>query len=246
VSSPQSKPVLRLDWCSYVAAKYAVEHWHYSKNMPHGKQQTIGVWEGGRFIGAVVIGRSISPHIGTTYGLSQFQCAEVTRVAISRHVASVSRIISIAIGLLRCANSGLRLLLSFADSAHGHHGGIYQAANWIYVGESRVTQYKVNGRWRNDTHVNRWQGRVGCIHRESSPKYKYLMPLDPAMRAQIAPLAKPYPKRPCATSIDSDVSGDQPEEGGASPTVALHKADMGLSPRLATELLAPSPTRWIA
>jgi hypothetical protein len=25
-----SKPVLKLDWCSHAAAKYAVEHWHYS------------------------------------------------------------------------------------------------------------------------------------------------------------------------------------------------------------------------
>ena len=34
---------------------------------------------------------------------------------------------------------------------------------------------------------------------EKSPpmwKHKYLMPLDQAMRAKIAPLAKPYPKRP--------------------------------------------------
>lgn len=32
-SSP--KPELRLDWCSYQAAKYAVEYWHYSQPL-HG------------------------------------------------------------------------------------------------------------------------------------------------------------------------------------------------------------------
>jgi hypothetical protein len=52
-------------------------------------------------------------------------------------------------------------------------------------------------------------------------KHKYLYPLDKAMRAQIAPLAKPYPKRPCAASIDSDAPATQAGEGGATPTAAL-------------------------
>ena len=29
-----SKAILKLDWCDYKAAKYAVEHWHYSKSLP--------------------------------------------------------------------------------------------------------------------------------------------------------------------------------------------------------------------
>ena len=33
VSWSQSKPTLKLDWCSHEAAKYAVEHWHYSKRI---------------------------------------------------------------------------------------------------------------------------------------------------------------------------------------------------------------------
>jgi hypothetical protein len=50
-------------------------------------------------------------------------------------------------------------------------------------------------------------------------KYRYLMPLDDAMRKQIEPLRKPYPKR--AGSIGSDAPGLQPGEGGANPTSAL-------------------------
>jgi hypothetical protein len=52
-------------------------------------------------------------------------------------------------------------------------------------------------------------------------KHTYLMPLDDAMRQQIAPLAKPYPKRPCATSIGSDAPATHAGDGGAIPTVAL-------------------------
>lgn len=43
------------------------------------------------------------------------------------------------------------------------------------------------------------------------------------MKKKIAHLHKPYPKR--ATSIDNDVSVHHTEEGGASPTVALHFAE---------------------
>ena len=49
-----SKVDLRVDWCSYEAAKYAVEHWHYSRSMPVGKLLTVGVWENGEFVGAVI------------------------------------------------------------------------------------------------------------------------------------------------------------------------------------------------
>ena len=58
-SSP-NKPVLRLDWCTYKAAKYAVEHWHYSRRMPDPKCAKIGVWEDGHFIGAVIFSRGVS------------------------------------------------------------------------------------------------------------------------------------------------------------------------------------------
>ena len=52
---------LHLDWCSYEAAKYAVEHWHYSHSLPIGKLVKIGVWEDDQFIGAVVFGYGANP-----------------------------------------------------------------------------------------------------------------------------------------------------------------------------------------
>ena len=62
--------------------------------------------------------------------------------------------------------------------------------------------------------------RTGDMERISLPaKHRYLYPLDAAMRAQIEPLRKPYPKR--AASIDSDAAGFHPAEGGANPTAAL-------------------------
>jgi len=33
---------------------------------------------------------------------------------------------------------GVRLVVSYADPAHGHHGGIYQAGNWVYLGRTHA------------------------------------------------------------------------------------------------------------
>ena len=58
-----SRPELKIDWCTHEAAKYAVEHWHYSKRMPKSKLAKFGVWEGGKFVGCVIFGVGATPEI---------------------------------------------------------------------------------------------------------------------------------------------------------------------------------------
>jgi len=220
-----SRPKLKLDWCSHEAAKYAVEHWHYSRCLPRFKQLWIGVWEGGAFIGIVSFGQSSTPYLGDAYGLTCVECAELTRVALARHVSPVSRIISIAVRMVKKQSPGIRLLVSLADPAHGHIGAIYQAGNWVYIGvSSMMTQFYFRGKWRNDSSLMRYlqvnpHMKETLKRRRVAGKHKYLMPLDKEMRERIEPLRKPYPKR--AGSIDSDATSDQDGKGGASPTSAL-------------------------
>ncbi len=128
-----SKPDLRLDWCSHEAAKYAVEHWHYSRTMPVGKMAKLGVWEDGRFIGAIVFAQGNNQYQGNALGLTMHEVCELVRVALTTHKSSVSRIVRIALAMLRSAQPGLRVILSYADPEHGHVGGIYQAGGWTYV-----------------------------------------------------------------------------------------------------------------
>jgi hypothetical protein len=200
--------------------------------MPAGKMVRVGVWENDSFIGCVLFSRGSTGNIGKPYGLPQTQIVELTRIALRGHRVAVSRIVSIAVRLLKKANPGLRLLVSYADRQQGHHGGIYQAANWLYVGMTNVdSSLCINGEIVHRRTVYSRYGNQGLswVQAHVDPratrvldqsKHKYLMPLDDAMRAQIAPLAKPYPKR--ATSIGSDAPGVQSGEGGATPTVALH------------------------
>lgn len=234
MSSAASKPTLRLDWCTHAAAKYAVENWHYSKRMPMPPLVMVGAWEDGAFIGCVVFARGANMNIGAPYGLDQTNCAELVRVALHRHSAPVTRIVSIAARFLRRNSPGLRLIVSYADPSEGHHGGIYQGGNWIYVGRSsEATEFLHEGRWKHQREVTavsfastgspgsgKAQNLSALEKRRKPGKHKYLMPLDDEMRSRVEPLAKPYPKRSiCAGTSTRD--GTPVAVGGATPTPAL-------------------------
>jgi hypothetical protein len=223
-----SKPVLKIDWCTHEAARYAVENWHYSKRMPMPPLVRIGAWEDSAFIGCVLFARGANAQLGRPYGLGQTECAELVRVALTKHKTEVSRIVAIAIRFLRKHSTGLRLLVSYADPAEGHHGGIYQAGGWAYCGRSDPTKvYLHQGRWKHKREVTGGAFGAPCkvsdrefkaLPCRSMPgKHRYLFPLDAAMAAQIAPLSKPYPKRPAKSSPSGTTTG----EGGALPTAGL-------------------------
>jgi len=225
------KPMLKLDWCSYEAAKYAVEHWHYSHDIPAGKTAKIGAWENGIFIGCVVYSLGANKYIGNPYGLVQTEVCELTRIALSKHITQTSKIVSITIKMLKKQSPGLRLIVSYADSNQGHHGGIYQASNWLYCGSiesdggqlingeivHRRTVYARYG--RQDIDWLRKHVAPDACYVKVKPKHKYLMPLDDAMRKQIEPLRKPYPKRGRGETDNAPQSNE--ETGGASPTRPL-------------------------
>ena len=186
---------LRVDWATHEAAKYACENWHYSGCLPAGKLVKVGAWENGKFIGVVIFGRGASPTLGKKFYLGQDECVELVRIALTKHEIPVSRIAAFAIRFLYKTNKNLRLVVSFADPDKGHHGGIYQAGNWIYCGDSPKTiELFVKGRWVH------WRGgfyekKQDTPKRTMPGKHRYLMPLDDEMRKRILPLSKPYPKR---------------------------------------------------
>lgn len=230
-----SRPELKLDWCSAKAARYAVEHWHYSQTMPRFKTVKIGVWEDGAFIGAVIFGNGAGQACnGKRYGLpSRHAVAELARMALRQHSTPVSRVLAIARRMVVGHCPRLRLLVSFADASRGHHGGIYQADGWIYAGkrfghDSFVVHGKVEhtrtlgGRYGYGGQGLQWLREHVDSKTARGPrivKHRYLYPLDAEMRARIEPLSQPYPKR--AGSADSGTPDNQSGGGGASPTSAL-------------------------
>jgi len=201
---------LKIDWASHEAAKYACTNWHYSKCLPVGKLVKIGAWENNKFIGVVVFGRGANKSLGEPYKLDQTECCELVRIALTDHKTPVSRIMSIAIKLLKNIHKQIKLVISFADSEQNHHGGIYQATNWVYVGKTNsADEYLYKGkRWHGrafrksfGSHLNYMNKGLEIV--QGSQKHRYLMPLDDNMRKQVQQLAKPYPKRMKQAMVDS-------------------------------------------
>lgn len=230
--SSSDKPALRVDWCTHEAARYAVEHWHYSRRMPMPPLVKVGAWEGGKYVGCVLFARGANMNIGAPYGLTTTEVAELVRVALTKHEHEVSRVVALAVRFLRKQSTGLRLLVSYADPAEGHHGGIYQAMGWTYDGTSaEAVQFFHEGKWKHQREVTAvsfastgqpGSGKVkNCRdlpQRRMPGKHRYLLALDDDMKRRILPLSKPYPKRAETSSPDGAPGG----EGGATPTSALH------------------------
>jgi hypothetical protein len=227
-----AKTALRVDWATDDAVQYACGHWHYSRSVPVGTNVKVGAWEGDRFIGIVLFSRGANRHIGNPFGLTQTEVCELSRVALRDHRTPVSRIVMLAIRFLRKSSPGLRLIVSYADTMQGHHGGIYQAMGWTYTGVGKTTRVVVHGEVLHGKTASSRYGRTGfnlkwlianvdpaATRIDGGDKHRYVLPLDDDMRAQVAPLAKPYPKQ----QADSITREKQAMTGSTGTAAAQHR-----------------------
>lgn len=208
-SAPKKVVDLKIAPVDHEAAKFAVMRWHYSRRMPSGALVMFGVWEDQKYIGCVIFGKGANNRIGDAYGLHHSQACELVRVALANHQSTVTQIVAQAIRKLKQNSPGLRLIVSYADPAEGHHDGIYQAGNWIYTGQTSGDKKYIDAagneyhsRSVSPTGYKRQFGTLKpCpntkdLREIKTPgKYKYLYPLDRKMRAQAQKLSKPYPKK---------------------------------------------------
>lgn len=205
----RTRAVLNVAPVSSTAARYAVEHWHYSRRLPVSPGQRYGVWEDGTYIGCILFCRGAAPKLGAAYGLGPFEVCELGRIALTAHVAPVSQIVPLAVAAVHRTSPGTRAVFSFADPYHGHHGGIYQAMNWTYLGVTDETP-----RWRTATGEllhNRVVAESGIVRQFSKMtratkasdcekiivpgKHRYALGLDRGARRTLARYSQPYPTR---------------------------------------------------
>ena len=209
---------LKLTGASYQSAKYACLNWQYSKCIPIGKLVKIGVYENSKFIGVVIFGRGACGHLGHFVGLGQTEVCELARIALNKHETPVSKIVAISLKILKKLNPKMKLVVSYSDSNQGHYGGIYQAGNWVYVGQGGKEKfYMINGKLTHPRNLSntafdldnkrelRYKG-LTVLQRaklddpfayevKMKGKYKYLMAIDKQVKNDILKFAKPYPKR---------------------------------------------------
>lgn len=194
---------LKLDYIDYKTAKRSVMRWHYSKAMPAGKLVKIGVWEHDKFIGCVIFGRGANNNMLKPYNLKVTEGCELVRIALDKHETEVTKIVSIAIKMLKKLNPGLKIIISYADAREQHLGKIYQAGNWIYTGYVKSTDYFLyNGRYVHQRTISSAKTNNALSEeqykqlkrKDGGYRFRYLYPLDKDLRVKILSLKKEYPK----------------------------------------------------
>jgi len=217
------RPKLHIAPIKATDARKACARWHYSRTMPAGKSICFGVWEGGKFSGAIVFSYGANHNIGAPFQMPKGAAVELCRVALAPwHVWETSRACSIAIRMFRKANTQVRLLVSYADSSEGHHGGIYKAMGWICTGVSKTDVWRINGK---RTHARAYTGaQFGDPSKKAKVrgelkitkgviKYRYALALDDLTAARVEAMRQPAP--------EAGDGRDQRHSGGAAPTLGL-------------------------
>ena len=138
-----------------------------------------------------------------------FRLYELTRLVIDSGIKNgASMLISGSLKLLKEQHAAI---VSYADSAHGHCGIVYQAANWLYTGAVKAhdSLYIVNGeKLHSRTVMDRFgvtnpvgwarQNNVVRIKPENKHRYFYLLGTHKQKLAMLEllryPIVKPYPK----------------------------------------------------
>ena len=224
---------VKIDWASHKAAKFACQNWHYSKSIPAGKLVKVGVWEQEKYVGVVIFARGANKSMLSPFGLSQDQGCELARIALRSHETPVSKIVAISLKMLRKKFPSLQLVVSYADCDQSHHGGIYQAGNWIYDGRHNAGTrdgFIINGRKTHNktVHSRGVRQTLSDVRSKLDPnaqefittgKHRYLMPLNKEIKKKLESRSQPYPKR--VEGVESDTPAIQAGEGGATPTSTL-------------------------
>lgn len=218
---------LKMDWCSHDGARFAVENWHYSKVMPTGKTVKVGAWEDEKFVGVIIFSYGANNNAAKMFGLNQQKVCELTRVALTSHKAPVSKILSIALSFLSKSNPGIDVVFSYADKTNQrHHGGIYQANGWLYLGERKTSNKgayyviygkKIHGRSARAKYKSEKFFPKGWSHYPSQTKHLYVKILN--KKYVLLHKILTYPKR--AGSDTLDTPSNHEGKGGSLPTPAL-------------------------
>jgi len=189
---------LFIDYCSYEASKYAVLNYHYSKAMPSGKLVRFGIWEDKEFIGSVLFGSGANPNMSKVVNLTPYEVCELVRVALNTHKNPVSKIVSFCMKKLRKDFPNIKAVVSYADPMQNHKGKIYQAMNWLYLGETKTaTHFMQDGKFYHSRTINQKKREDVNFNRDeftkvSLKKYKYIYLFDKGLKKQLNEELKQY------------------------------------------------------
>jgi len=182
-------------------AKYLVENFHYSKNLPSNVTINYGLFIDDECVAAACYGPCVSRHVPKDWvELRRLVKSENSNFILSQFLAKT----------LKIMRKNVPAILSWADPNQAHHGGIYQATNWIFTEQKSGCNRTFIDELGNHIHPRTVYARYGT---QSVPiilgkfpkwsayipktKYRYLMPglLSKSRCLEILKTKElPYPK----------------------------------------------------
>lgn len=225
---------------------------HYSGKVVQNSQLHFGVFLNGRCGGAMQFGPSFDKRKiqGLVEGTGWNGFLELNRMAFADWLPrnSESRAIAVAMRMIRKAYPHIEWIVSFSDATQCGDGTIYRASGFVLTGitanssilELPDGQKVASMTYTKGTHILKQNGRAGIpegAKRLPGFQLRYIYFLNPAARSRLTVPVLPFseiqrrgagmylgkPKR--ADSMGGHASGFQPEEGGSTPTSALHSPD---------------------
>jgi hypothetical protein len=188
---------MRLEKASFKAIKYACLNFHYAKGVPTYSLGYSVFNNNNEWCGVILFGGGASVNMPTKFNLKNGQYLELNRMALNGKQSSTSKVLSIAIKLVKKECKTVKMLFSYADKGQNHNGIIYQATNWIYIEniESSGTEYFINNVWKHDRGRYNWKVDFKTLpKRKKAGKHKYVFPLDKKLIDICNKIKKPYPK----------------------------------------------------
>jgi len=189
-----------------VAGKLIKEN-HYLHSYPASTRIALGVFLDNCLEGAVSLGVGPAMAYRVMKGAGRDDCLALTRFWLSGSLPSngASRVLGILARTLK-QNTSLKFLVTYADPMNGHVGTIYQAAGWIYIGQSAsVPVYEVAGKkFHARSFAHTFGSHSLSYFREKGidikiipqqPKFRYLKVLDADLANHLTVPVLPYPKK---------------------------------------------------
>ncbi len=120
---------------------------HYTHSFPSRWSRTYRVSDA-----LITFAYSANPYLENYLFTEKIGLLELARLyAPNEHKPNLlTHAIKIALSQLRQDVPGCQAVVSFADPSRGHHGGVYQAASWLYTG----TSINPSGYQDSDGHIH--------------------------------------------------------------------------------------------
>jgi hypothetical protein len=231
-------------------ARKVVEREHYSGKTVQNSQLHIGVFYGGVLEGAMQFGPSLDKRkiAGLVRETGWHQFLELNRMAFSERLPrnSESRALGVAMRLIAKHAPQVKWVVSFADATQCGDGTIYRASGFLLTGIKSNNQVweLPDGKVVSRTTMTKGQHTAGSSGAASMRavvalggkpipgyQFRYIRFIDPTWRDRLTVPVVPFDKIPpeCKMYRGSKMGGgpkgtggDQPPDGGASPTPPLH------------------------